>query len=235
MKLLGLHRDTLRKLEKTLGYRFRNRALLKMALTHRSLRFESSAIDVDNQRLEFLGDAVLGFVTAAYLYETRHDKDEGVLTALRSRVTSGKALAALARDIDIGEYLLVGKGEEHSGGRERASNLTDALEAIFGAVYIDGGIRGFDKVFARLFHPLIDELGDDVWDGNPKGRLQEHAQAEWRCSPVYRLISSQGPAHAATFTVEVEMNGRRCGRGEGRSKQEAERLAATVALEAIQD
>jgi ribonuclease-3 len=235
MRLLGLNRDTLRRLEKTLGYRFRNRALLKMALTHRSQRFESAGVDVDNQRLEFLGDAVLGFVTAAYLYETRQDKDEGVLTALRSRVTSGKALATLARTIDLGTYLLVGKGEERSGGRERESNLTDALEAILGAVYLDGGTRGFDKVFARLFRPLIEGLGDDVWHGNPKGRLQEYAQAEWRSSPSYHLVSSQGPAHAATFTVEVEVNGRRCGRGEGRSKQDAERLAATVALEGIQD
>ena len=228
--MLGKSKDPLKRLQKKLGYKFRDMALLKMALTHRSCRFENKAVNVDNQRLEFLGDAVLGFMTASYLYDENQNDAEGVLTTLRSRVTSGKALAALASDIGIGEYLLVGKGEEHSGGRTRRSNLTDAIEAILGAVYIDGGLKGFKKVFDNFFPALIDSLDSDVWASNPKGKLQEYSQAQWKISPVYHLVDESGPSHAALFTVEVEVNGKRVGHGVGGSKQEAERKAAAMAL-----
>ena len=233
--MLGKSKDPLKILQKKLGYKFRDINLLEMALTHRSCRFENKAVNVDNQRLEFLGDAVLGFMTAAYLYEENHNDAEGVLTTLRSRVTSGKALAALASDIGIGEYLLVGKGEEHSGGRTRRSNLTDAIEAILGAVYIDGGLKGFKKVFDHFFPALINSLDGDLWAANPKGKLQEYSQAQWKTSPVYHLVDEGGPAHAAVFTVEVEVNGKRVGHGIGGSKQEAERKAAAMALEEIEN
>ena len=229
--MLGKIKNPLKELEKKLGYRFRDINLLKMALTHRSCRFENNKVDVDNQRLEFLGDAVLGFMTASYLYDENRNDAEGVLTTLRSRVTSGKALAALASDIGIGEYLFVGKGEERSGGRTRRSNLTDAIEAILGAVYIDGGLKGFKKVFNNFFPALIKALDDDLWAANPKGELQEYSQAQWKISPVYHLMDESGPAHASVFTVEVEVNGIRTGHGIGGSKQEAERRAAAMALE----
>ena len=232
--MLGKSKDPLKALEKKLGYRFRNRELLLMALTHRSCRFENREVNVDNQRLEFLGDAVLGFVAAAYLYNEKNDEAEGGLTTLRSRVTSGKALAALAGDIGIGEYLMVGKGEERSGGRNRKSNLTDALEAILGAIYIDGGLKGVQKVFDKFFPALIGGLGDNLWAANPKGELQEYSQAKWKCSPLYRLIGESGPAHKSVFTVEVDVNGTLAGHGVGSSKQEAERNAAGMALKSIE-
>lgn len=231
--MLGKTKDPLKKLQKRLGYKFRDINLLKMALTHRSCRFENKDVNVDNQRLEFLGDAVLGFMTAAYLYEENKNDAEGVLTTLRSRVTSGKALAALATDIGVGEYIMVGKGEERSGGRTRPSSLTDALEAIFGAVYIDGGLKGFKKVFDNFFPDLINNLDGNLWAANPKGELQEYSQAQWKRSPIYHLVDESGPAHASLFTVEVEVNGKRIGHGIGGSKQEAERKAAAMALEGI--
>lgn len=222
------------ELEKALGYRFKTRALLANALTHPSYRFENRGISDDNQRLEFLGDAVLGFLTAAHLYRVMGGKNEGVLTTVRSRITSGKALAGLAKAIHLGGYLLLGKGEEASGGRERHSTLADALEAVVGAVFLDGGLRGAERVFARLFMELIDEAGDDVWKGNPKGRLQEIAQARWKSNPVYRLTSRDGPPHASVFSVEVLVDGKAAGRGSGATKQGAESRAALAALERIE-
>jgi len=223
-----------RALEKAIGYRFRRRSLLRAALTHRSYRFESAGVASDNQRLEFLGDAVLGLLTAEYFFAVFQEEDEGVLTTLRSRVASGKALAELARRIELGAFLRVGKGEEASGGRERRSNLADALESVLGAVYLDGGMKGAEKVFTRLFVPLIESLGDDMWEGNPKGKLQELTQTRWKTSPVYRLAGKKGPAHATVFSVEVDVSGRVLGRGTGRSKQQAERQAAQEALQAIE-
>ncbi|MCK5529128.1 MAG: ribonuclease III, partial [Kiritimatiellae bacterium] len=126
------------------------------------------------------------------------------------------------------------KGEERSGGRERKSNLTDAIEAVFGAVYIDGGLKGFKKVFDKFYPALIRALGDDLWAANPKGELQEYSQARWKSSPVYRLIDESGPAHQSVFTVEVEVNGKLVGHGVGSSKQDAERNAAAMALESIE-
>lgn len=202
---------------------------------HRSYRFENEGIEVDNQRLEFLGDAVLGFLAAAHLYDTLRDKNEGILTALRSRITSGKALAEVAESLGLGNHLLVGKGEEGSGGRTRPSNLADAMEAVLGAVYLDSGLKGLTKVFKKIFVPLVRELSDDVWEENPKGRLQEYAQARWKKSPVYRMVKTVGPAHAAVFTVEVRINGKVWGTGIGRSKQDAERRAALAALQGFQD
>lgn len=221
------------ELETALGYRFRKRALLMTGLTHPSYRFESEDLCEDNQRMEFLGDAVLGFLTAAHLYRTMGDKNEGVLTAVRSRVTSGKALARLARSIRLGEYLLVGKGEEMSGGRGRDSTLADALEAVVGASYLDTGMKGANKVFSKLFVRLIDEAGDDLWKGNPKGRLQEYVQARWKTNPAYRLTGQTGPPHATIFTVEVLVNGKVAGSGTGSTKQSSECRAAAVAMDYV--
>jgi ribonuclease-3 len=232
-------RNPYRALEKALGHRFRRRDLLRAALTHRSYRFESAegeratAVEPDNQRLEFLGDAVLGLLTAEHVFDAYADAREGTLTTARSRVTSGKALAALAASLELGAHLHVGRGEESSGGRGRESNLADALEAVLGAVYCDGGIRAARKVFSRLFVPLVEGLADDPWEGNPKGRLQELAQARWKTSPVYRLVRREGPAHNAVFSVEVVVKGRARGVGKGRNKQQAERQAARRALERL--
>lgn len=217
-------------LERKIGYRFRRKHLLERALVHRSFRFESQDVTVDNQRLEFLGDAVLGFVAAAHLHDRFEDSDEGVLTAFRSQITSGKALASIASDIELGEHVRVGKGEERSGGRHRPSNLADCIEAVIGAAYIDGGIKAAQKIFKKLFIPCIEGLSGDVWEGNPKGKLQEYSQRTWRAGPRYRVRNTAGPAHATTFTVEVTLHDGTCAVGSGQSKQQAERQAARNAL-----
>jgi len=231
---LGIGRkNPYRDLENAIGYRFRDRSLLEAALTHRSFRFENREIEVDNQRLEFLGDAVLGMVTGAHLYEQFADKDEGWLTSLRSQVTSGKALAEMAKDIRIGEYIRFGKGEERSGGRRRASNLTDALEAVLGAVYLDGGMKAVEKVFAAVLVPQLHQLEGDVWGDNPKGKLQEYAQRVLKCGPRYHIVNRDGPAHAQTFTVQVTAGEGRVGIGRGRNKHEAECQAAADLLKSL--
>ncbi|MBN1557634.1 MAG: ribonuclease III [Lentisphaerae bacterium] len=220
-------------LERALGYRFRKRELLERALMHRSYRFENPEITNDNQRLEFLGDAVLGFVTAAYLFDQHEDRDEGFLTALRSQTTSGKALAEIAGRIAMGEYLKIGKGEHKSGGRQRASNLADALEAVLGAAYLDGGVKAIEKIFKRVFVPEIDNLSGNVWDGNPKGELQEYAQRRWKKSPQYRVARREGSAHNGTFVVEVHLPEKHRITGRGPNKQDAEANAAANALKRL--
>jgi len=232
--LLG-RKNPYKDLEKRLGYSFRKRAFLELALMHRSFRFESEAVGMDNQRLEFLGDAVLGFIAAEYLFEASRDMDEGGLTAFRSRATSGKTLARLAQDVRLGDYIKIGKGEEKTGGRTRPSNLEDALESVLGAAYLDGGMKAVRKIFQRVFVPAMPDLSEDVWAGNPKGKLQECAQRVWKRSPLYRIVTREGPPHAALFTAEVTIGEGLRGVGKGRNKQEAEAGAARDLLEQLPD
>lgn len=231
--MVGRLRNPYKQLEKLIGYSFRKRSLMEAALTHRSFRFENEGVEDDNQRLEFLGDAVLGLATAAYLYDKHEDKNEGALTSFRSQTTSGKALASVARSIGLGDHIRIGRGEEQSGGRKRSSNLCDALEAILGAAYLDGGMKAVGKIFAKLFIPQLDNLSGDVWADNPKGRLQEYAQRRWKRSPQYRVIRADGPAHAAVFTVEATVAGHLRETGKARNKQDAESRAATALLERL--
>lgn len=228
-----MKKNPYKALEKAIGYRFRKRARLALALTHRSYRFENADVEEDNQRLEFLGDAVLGFAVAAHAYETNENHDEGVMTSLRSQVTSGQALATIARTLELGEYLLMGKGEQQSGGRARSSNLADALEALLGAAYQDGDMKAVRKIFKKVFVPELAALSGDVWASNPKGKLQEISQRRWKKSPVYHLRKETGPAHAAVFTVDVELDDGISATGEGRSKQNAQREAARQALKML--
>jgi ribonuclease-3 len=231
--LLGLGKNPYRELEKAIGYKFRKRNLLEMALTHRSFRFEARDIESDNQRLEFLGDAVLGMVVAAQLYRVHHDGDEGRLTDLRSRVTSGKALAETAKRIGLGAYIRLGKGEEQGGGRDRQSLLADGLEAVLGAAYLDGGLRAAEKIAAKLFALEMPGAVREDWQDNPKGKLQEIAQRLHGRGPVYRCVAEEGPAHQKTFAVEAVVNGAVLGRGGGSSRRAAEVEAATEAVRAL--
>jgi len=230
--MVGL-RNPYSDLEKQVGYRFRRKKLLETALTHRSFRFENDEIGVDNQRLEFLGDAVLGFAVAAYVYKKFDDVSEGVLTAFRSQTTSGQALAEMAREIHLGDHVRMGKGERRSGGKKRPSTLADTLESVVGAAYLDGGLKGVQKIMKKLFIPRLDNLSGDVWEGNPKGQLQEQSQRRWKTSPKYRLLKKSGPPHAAVFSVEVTMGRHLRGTGQGRSKQVAETQAAMNALQRL--
>jgi ribonuclease-3 len=218
-----------RDLETDLGYSFRDLALLEAAFVHRSYRFENVGVEEDNQRLEFLGDAALNLASAACLYEAASKGSEGELTAMRSRLTSGKSLANVARSLGLGAYLKIGKGEEGTGGRNRDSTLEDTLEAVMGAVYLDGGLKAVLGVFERVFRPHT-ELWQDAWADNPKGQLQELCQRIMKTNPRYVLTSRTGLPHESVFHVEVVVNGGKTAMGQGRNKQEAERAAAVAML-----
>lgn len=219
-----------RELEKRLGYKFGARDLLETALLHRSYRYETRDVAADNQRLEFLGDAVAGFLVAAHLYRLNRDGDEGILTELRSRVTSGKALAAVAREIGLGDFMRLGKGEEQAGGRARENLLADALEAVIGAAYLDGGVKAAEKIVVKLLLPLAGGVPAEEWEENPKGKLQEISQRLYGRGPEYRCVSEEGPAHQKQFAVEAIVGGAKLGMGQGSSKRAAETLAAAAAV-----
>lgn len=224
-----------RKLEKRLGYKFRRRRNLRHALTHRSFRYENEAIDHDNQRLEFLGDAVLGLVIAAFLYEHYPDLQEGQMTQIRSQVSSGSALYDIAAQIDMGAFLDLGRGEEQSGGRERRSNLADAFEAVLGAAYLDGGFKAVERIFRSLIRPVILEGLPAPESDNPKGALQELVQSRWKTVPKYRVVNERGPSHDRRYTAKVYILDESFGTGTGSTKRNAEMEAARVTLEQFGD
>lgn len=218
-------------LESILGHHFQDPALLTQALTHASLGYETQRTQPDNQRLEFLGDAVIQLLLSELLFQRYSEADEGLLTKVRAQLVSTKALARVARRIQLGGFLLMGRGEESHGGRERDSSLADALEAVAGAVFLDGGMEAARGLATRLFHPEIELLGDEPDDQNPKGQLQERLQAISPESPKYRIVEQSGPDHAKSFVAAVTWGGRELGRGLGKSKKEAEVEAARSALE----
>jgi ribonuclease-3 len=223
-------RNPYRPLEKKLGYRFSRRRHLETALTHRSFRFESTDIESDNQRLEFLGDAALGLLAGAYLFEKFPDFQEGDMTRVRSQLTNTKTLARIAASIDLGLFLRLGRGEQQSGGQHRSSNLSDCLEAVIGGAFVDGGLKAVKKIFHKLFAPEVESAVHDIWGENPKGALQEISQRRWKASPRYRTIKEEGPAHERMFTVEALVNGQVVGTGQGLNKREAEMEAARQAM-----
>jgi len=217
-----------RELEKSIGYRFKRKGHLEDALTHPSHRHENRAVERDNQRLEFLGDAVLDLLLAEHLYRTL-DLDEGAMTQLRSNLCCTTTLAKLARSINLGGWMILGRGEAASHGAERDSNLADALEAVIGAAYIDGGMRAALKIFRTLFLPLLVNCSE-AESSNPKGALQEFCQKRGQSAPTYRTVSEHGPAHARRFLVEVEVDGRVLAQAEASRKSRAEQQAASKAL-----
>lgn len=223
-------------LEQRLGLRFKDRALLLTALVHRSVLNERTDLPGgSNERLEFLGDAVLGAAVAERLYLQFPQANEGVLTLSRANLVCAPALAAWAREIDLGRFLLVGRGEEASGVRERETALASAFEALVAAIYLDGGPRGWSRVkrfLDRFLTPALANLALDRPLLDVKSRLQQRAQAERNTVPVYRVVSTVGPQHSPTFTVAVCLGEEEIARGIGRSKQAAERAAAEAALAA---
>ncbi len=229
MSLRSLLQSPFKDLEKALGYRFRRRARLELALTHPSFRHEATDVSEDNQRLEFLGDAVLGMVVADHLVATHLEHAEGELTRLRSQIANTQALAVIARGIGLGEALRLGRGESQNGGAQRVGNLADALEAVIGAAYLDGGLKAAQKIFEKLFVPPLEKITDG--DGeNPKGSLQELCQKLWKINPEYRVVSAEGPAHARSYCVEAVIRGEVYGSGQGPNKRVAESTAAAAAL-----
>lgn len=217
-------------LESRLGYKFRNSFLLAEAMTHPSLAYESKRPHFDNQRLEFLGDAVLQLILTEDLFRMFPDFSEGILTKLRSRLVSRRALARFALSIDLGSFVLLGKGEESTGGRRRASTLADAFEALIGAVYLDGGFVAAQELVLRLFQKEIEALAGSPEEKNPKGELQECLQALRPEAPEYQILSESGPDHRKVFLARVAWCGQELAMGRGKSKKEAEARAAAEAL-----
>jgi ribonuclease III len=217
-------------LESRLGYKFRNSLLLAEAMTHPSLAYESQRPHFDNQRLEFLGDAVLQLILTEDLYRMFPDFPEGRLTKLRSQLVSRRALARFALSIDLGSYVLLGKGEEATGGRRRMSTLADGFEALIGAVYLDIGYTGARDLVLRLFQSEIEALAGSPEERNPKGELQECLQAIHPQAPNYRMLGESGPDHRKVFQAEVSWRGLVLAVGKGKSKKEAEARAAGEAL-----
>ncbi len=216
----------LQTLQELLGYRFRDPSLLTLALTHSSYGNEQND-HRDNERLEFLGDSVLGFITAEYLFRKFSRQPEGELTRRRANAVCERTLAEFARQIRLGDYLRLGKGERHSGGAERPSILSDAFESVIAAIYLDGGLEEA-KRFVLRFVPSADEK--PVMDADYKTLLQEVIQKNPDEHLTYLLAAERGPDHNKTFTVEVYLNSNKIGTGEGHSKKKAEQAAAREAL-----
>ncbi len=217
-------------LEQRIRYKFRNSLLLAEALTHPSLGHETQRHHFDNQRLEFLGDAVLQLIFTKYLFDLFPSFSEGQLTKLRSRLVSREGLTVHAVAIGIGNHIMMGKGEESSGGRTRPSTLADAFEALIGAMYLDGNLETVRAFVLEEAKACVEALKTEPMDVNPKGKLQEILQAISPRSPHYTITLQSGPEHRKHFVAQVTWEGKKLGEGEGRSKKEAEIAAAAAAL-----
>lgn len=223
-------------LQQGLGVKFRNIALLQEALVHRSYLNECPDCGLaSNERLEFLGDAVLGLVVAQWLFQRHPDLPEGQLTELRSAVVRRESLARAAQRLGLGSYLLLGRGEESSGGRNRPANLARVFEAVVGAVLVDGGMQRARAFILRHLRPELQAAAAGQVKADSKSLLQQVVQSKWHASPSYTVLQIEGPDHDRRFTVQVEVAGRALAIGTGRSKQAAERIAAQQALAILRE
>ncbi len=228
----------LEELQRSLRYSFKNPRLLVQALVHRSFDHENPDISQkDNEILEFLGDAVLSLAVSHLLVESFPDSKEGELSRFRSAIVNERELARIAQELNLGQCLLLGKGEELTGGRKKPSLLADTLEALLAAIYLDGGLDAAIRVVRRFFHAYL-HLGQmeqvlKTLDRDFKTQLQEFTQARFRLTPVYHLEDEKGPDHHKVFFMRVTLNGRVLARGSGRSKKDAQQEAAQKALEII--
>ena len=227
-------REALRTLEEDLGYIFEQPSLLDQAMIHKSFANEADTPVEHNERLEFIGDSVLGLCVAHLLYDFEPSLNEGDMSRIRAYLVKEETLAMLARSLDLGDHLKLGKGELVSGGMEKPSILADSFEALVGSIYLDGG---FDLAFMfveSIYSPVIDEAGTTVISRDYKTRLQEYCQARYKRAPSYKHLEATGPDHDRQFLVEAHLGGRTLARGRGRSKKEAEQDAAQHALELLE-
>ncbi len=233
------------QLEERLGYRFKARELLERALTHSSAVPELRAEHKDelaeppavqnNERLEFLGDAVLELLAREYLLESFPEWSEGQLSKSRARLVNARSLYDAARRIELGQHLRLGRGEEKTGGREKPTLLADAFEAVVAAVYVDAGLGPTRELLKRLlFEQALEERGESIADSDRKSALQEFLQGHGKPPAEYRLSSESGPDHQKVFEIEVWISGERMARGEGSTKKEAEQRAARSAMELLE-
>lgn len=224
---------TLKDLEERVGYSFRNAGLLKQALTHSSFTNEQKINKAgDYERLEFLGDAVLELVSSEFLFRLHPELSEGELTKLRASMVCEPSLAFCARDLELGKFILLGKGEENTGGRERESITSDAMEALIGAIYLDGGMEPAKEFIDRF---VLSDLEDKQLFYDSKSNLQELIQGKLKKEFGYELLEESGPEHDKTFRVSVQMEGECLGEGTGRTKKAAEQQAAYKALLVLRD
>lgn len=220
-------------LQKTLGLRFNDPSLLEQALVHTSYVNENPAVAASNERLEFLGDAVLGLVIAEELYQRLPRSSEGEMTALRSSLVRRDALSRLARAISLGNHLYLGKGEEASGGRRKPANLAGALEAVIAAIFLDQGSNTARTFILRLMDKELNKALSQGIEPDYKSQLQELIQAGYLQTPAYQVIEAMGPDHDRSFTVEVRVGDTVLGRGSGKNKKSAEEEAARSALDQL--
>jgi ribonuclease-3 len=220
------------EIEERLRYRFRDRALLSQALTHRSHAHERGPDGpvADYERLEFLGDALLGFLVSEWLWRSDPGADEGALSRRKQSVVRTETLAEASRLLGLGEELLVGRGEETTGGRDKTSLLADAFEAVLAAIFVDGGVRPARTFVRRHLSAALRATATALEEGDPKTRLQERMQARLHRTPAYRIVSTTGPAHALRFEAEVMIGDDVLGAGAGSSRKQAEQEAARDAL-----
>jgi ribonuclease-3 len=234
MANIELNEAALERVEGLLGIQFEDRSLLARAFVHRSFVNEVDLDDADsNERLEFLGDAALGLVVAEILYRRYPDHSEGELTPARASIVSLTALADMGMSLELGEFIQLGRGEDLSGGRSRTSVVGRTFEALLGAIYLDCGLEAVRLVLAPIVDPQLERY---EWTGSAKdhkSQLQEHLQAERGITPVYEIVSEQGPDHAKTFAISVLAGDAVLASGEGSSKQRAEQAAARAALAAF--
>ncbi len=229
----------LEKLQDALGYQFQNRDLLLRALVHRSFAYENQDVAADNETLEFLGDSVLGLAISHLLIEIFPDSDEGELSRLRSSIVNERELAQIALGVNLGDFLLLGKGEELSGGRQKASLLANGLEAVLAAVYLDGGLDSAIGLVRRIFGGYLEHREEDhlllkALDKDYKTQLQEITQARLKLTPIYFLESEEGPDHDKTFFMRVAIGDLVLAHGFGKSKKEAQQEAARKAIAEIE-
>lgn len=220
--------EPLRLLLRELGCQFTQESILQQALTHRS------AANLNNERLEFLGDAILGFIVADELYRTFPDANEGQLSRLRARLVKKETLAAIARNLDLGNYLNLGAGELRTGGHARDSILADSLEALFAAVYLDSGYHSAREIVLNLYRKRIEDLSPETQGKDPKTRLQEYLQARKKSLPIYTIVEVRGEQHNQYFEVECRVDELDLlGRGSGGSRRVAEQVAASDLLQQL--
>jgi ribonuclease-3 len=221
--------------EAATGLVFQDKSLLERALTHRSYLNERPEFpQFDNERLEFLGDAVLDFLVGEYVYHRLPEVHEGELTSLRAALVRTETLASFARRLHLGRYLRMGHGEAESGGRERPATLCGAFEALVGALYLDQGMDRVRQLMEPFLEPELERIQQYALSKDPKSRLQEWSQGHCGITPEYRTVEQRGPDHARVFVVEVWIGDQVYGRGEGRSKQAAAQAAATAALARVE-
>lgn len=223
------HED-LEVLAKKLGITFKNPILTKQAFVHRSYLNEVKTTPQSNERLEFLGDSILSLLVSDYLYKQYPDFTEGGLTNLRSSIVKTTTLAMVAKELDLGAYLLLSRGEEDSGGRNNPSILADTFEALLGSVFLDQGLKPVHKILSDILFPLLANILAEKLYKDAKSIFQEQVQEETKLSPIYKVLSEKGPDHAKEFTVGVYVADKLWGEGKGKSKQEGEMKAAQSAL-----